>query len=101
MMGGANCHAGEFQQSLAFSEKAIELDDKVNCTHKAPWAAADPAIVARDYVEMASPADGPFRAVLGDLRTKHGDRLGARAPVLHRLGERVSRVRAARLRSLR
>ena len=49
MMGGASYHAGEFQQSLAFSEKAIVLDDEVNCTHKAPWAAADPAIVARDY----------------------------------------------------
>jgi DNA-binding response OmpR family regulator/class 3 adenylate cyclase/tetratricopeptide (TPR) repeat protein len=64
MMGGASCHAGEFQQSLAFSEKAIELDDKVNCTHKAPWAAADPAIVARDYVEMASRMTGHFERSL-------------------------------------
>ena len=64
MMGGASCHAGEFQQSLAFSEKAIELDDKVNCTHKAPWAAADPAIVARDYVEMASRMMGHFERSL-------------------------------------
>jgi len=60
MMGGASCHIGEFPQSLAFLEKAIELDDKVNCTYKAPWAAADPAIVVRDYVEMASRMMGHF-----------------------------------------
>ena len=64
MMGRASCHAGEFQQSLAFSEKAIDLDDKVNCTHKAPWAAADPAIVARDYVEMVSRLTGHFERSL-------------------------------------
>ena len=64
MMGGASCHTGEFQQSLAFSEKAIDLDDKVNCTHKAPWAAADPAIVARDYVEMVSRLTGHFERSL-------------------------------------
>ena len=60
MMASASSHIGEFQQSLAFSERAIELDDVVNCTHKAPWAAADPAIVARDYVEMASRLMGDF-----------------------------------------
>jgi class 3 adenylate cyclase/tetratricopeptide (TPR) repeat protein len=60
MMGGASCHIGEFQQSVAFSEKAIKLDDEVNCTHKSPWAAADPAIVARDYVEVASRMMGHF-----------------------------------------
>jgi len=60
MLGSASCHAGDFAQSLAFSEKAMELDDEVNCTHKAPWAAADPAIVARDYVEMASRMMGHF-----------------------------------------
>ncbi len=60
MLGGSTCHTGEFQQSLAFSEQAIELDDKINCTHKAPWAAADPAIVARDYVEMVSRLTGDF-----------------------------------------
>jgi DNA-binding response OmpR family regulator/class 3 adenylate cyclase/tetratricopeptide (TPR) repeat protein len=54
MIGGAHCQIGDFQQSLAFSEKAIALDDQVNCTHKAPWAGADPAIVARDLVEMAA-----------------------------------------------
>jgi tetratricopeptide (TPR) repeat protein len=54
MIGGAYCQIGDFQQSLAFSEKAIALDDQVNCTHKAPWAGADPAIVAHDLVEMAS-----------------------------------------------
>jgi tetratricopeptide (TPR) repeat protein len=54
MIGGAYCQIGDFQQSLAFSEKAIALDDQVNCTHKAPWAGADPAIVARDLVEMAA-----------------------------------------------
>lgn len=53
-MGAAYCHMGDFQQSLPFSEKAIALDDQVNCTHKAPWAGADPAIVGRDLVEMAS-----------------------------------------------
>ena len=60
LMASASSHTGEFQQSLAFSERAIELDDVVNCTHKAPWAAADPAIVARDYVEMASRLMGDF-----------------------------------------
>jgi tetratricopeptide (TPR) repeat protein len=64
MMGSASCHAGEFQQSLAFSEKAIELDDGVKCTHKAPWAAADPAIVARDYVGMVSRLMGHFERSL-------------------------------------
>jgi DNA-binding response OmpR family regulator/class 3 adenylate cyclase/tetratricopeptide (TPR) repeat protein len=60
MLAGANCHVGEFNESLACSEKAIELDDTVNCTHKAPWAAADPAIVARDYAEMAARTMGYF-----------------------------------------
>src|ERR1700733_3921912 len=60
MIGSASCHIGEFQQSLTVSEKAIELDDEINCTHKAPWAAADPAIFARDYVEMASRMVGNF-----------------------------------------
>ena len=60
MMGGASFHRGDFQQSLVFSERAIELDDRVNCTHKAPWAAADPAIVARDYLEMACRMMGYF-----------------------------------------
>jgi hypothetical protein len=54
MMASAHCHMGDFQRSLAFSEKAIELDDQANCTHKAPWGGADPAIVARDLAEMAS-----------------------------------------------
>ena len=54
MMAGASCHIGDFEQSLAFAEKAIELDDQVNCTHKVPWGGADPAIVARDLVEMAA-----------------------------------------------
>ena len=64
MMGGASSHIGECQQSLAFSEKAMELDDEVSCTHKSPWAAADPAIVARDYVEMASRMMGDFERSL-------------------------------------
>ncbi len=64
MMGGANYHAGAFEKSLACSEKAIELDDQVNCTHKAPWAAADPAIVARDYVEMVARLMGNFERSL-------------------------------------
>ena len=54
MISSAHCHMGDFQQSLAFSQKAIELDDHVNCTHKAPWAGADPAVVARDVVETAA-----------------------------------------------
>jgi DNA-binding response OmpR family regulator/class 3 adenylate cyclase/tetratricopeptide (TPR) repeat protein len=64
MMGGASSHIGDFQQSLTFSEKAIELDDEVACTHKSPWAAADPAIVARDYVEMAARMMGHFERSL-------------------------------------
>jgi tetratricopeptide (TPR) repeat protein len=60
MMGAAYCHIGEFRQSLAFSEKAIALDDAVNCTHKAPYGAADPAIVGRDTIEMASRMMGHF-----------------------------------------
>ena len=64
MLAGASCHMGEFQQSLACSEKAIELDDVVNCTHRAPWAAADPAVVARDYVEMSARLMGHFERSL-------------------------------------
>jgi tetratricopeptide (TPR) repeat protein len=60
MMGGAYYHAGTLQESLTCSERAVELDDAVNCTHKAPWAAADPAIVARDYVEMVARLTGDF-----------------------------------------
>ena len=54
MMAAASCHIGNFQQSLGFAEKAIGLDDEVNCTHKVPWGGADPAIVARDLLEMAA-----------------------------------------------
>ncbi|HKM73561.1 MAG TPA: AAA family ATPase [Stellaceae bacterium] len=54
MMGSASCHLGDFIQAATFSEKAIELDDQVNCTHKSPSGGADPAIVARDVVEVAS-----------------------------------------------
>lgn len=64
MLGGASWHVGEFEQSLACSERAVELDDEVNCTHKAPWAAADPAIVARDYVEMSARMLGLFERSL-------------------------------------
>ena len=52
-IGAGHCHMGDFEQSLAFSEKAIELDNRVNCRHKAPGSGADPAIVARDPAEMA------------------------------------------------
>jgi class 3 adenylate cyclase/tetratricopeptide (TPR) repeat protein len=52
-MGSAHCHLGNFEQSLELLEKAIELDDRINCTHKAPLSGADPAIVARDTAEMA------------------------------------------------
>jgi class 3 adenylate cyclase/tetratricopeptide (TPR) repeat protein len=58
MISSAHCHMGDFQQSLGFSQKAIELDDQVNCTHKAPWAGADPAVVARDVVETAARVTG-------------------------------------------
>ena len=54
MMGSASCHIGDFSQSLMFAEKAIELDDRVNCTHKAPTAGADPAVVARDLIETSA-----------------------------------------------
>jgi tetratricopeptide (TPR) repeat protein len=64
VIGSAYCHMGDFQRSLAFSEKAIELDDQVNCTHQAPWAGADPAIVARDLVEMASRPMGHLERAL-------------------------------------
>jgi class 3 adenylate cyclase/tetratricopeptide (TPR) repeat protein len=53
MMASASCHIGDFAKAVTFAEKAIELDDQVNCTHKAPWGGADPAIVARDVLEMA------------------------------------------------
>jgi class 3 adenylate cyclase/tetratricopeptide (TPR) repeat protein len=53
-MGTANFYLGDFRRSLAFLEQAIELDDRVNCTHKAPWGGADPAIVARDAVESTA-----------------------------------------------
>jgi class 3 adenylate cyclase/tetratricopeptide (TPR) repeat protein len=58
MIGSAHCHMGDFRQSLTFAEKAVELDDQVNCTHKSPSGGADPAIVARDLVEVASRAMG-------------------------------------------
>jgi DNA-binding response OmpR family regulator/class 3 adenylate cyclase/tetratricopeptide (TPR) repeat protein len=64
MLAGASCHIGEFGKSLHCSEKAIELDNVVNCTHRAPWAAADPAIVARDYAEMAARMMGHFERSL-------------------------------------
>jgi tetratricopeptide (TPR) repeat protein len=53
MVSSAHCHLGNFEQSLAFSERAIELDDQVSCGHRAPCSGADPAIVARDTAEMA------------------------------------------------
>jgi len=64
MLSGACWHVGEFEQSLSYSEKAIALDDEVNCTHKAPWAAADPAVVARDYIEMSARLMGQFERSL-------------------------------------
>ena len=54
LMGSTIYCLGDFPNALAYSERAMELDDRVNCTHRAPWGGADPAIVARDYVEMAS-----------------------------------------------
>lgn len=64
MLSGASWHVGEFERSLSYSEKAVSLDDEVNCTHKAPWAAADPAIVARDYIEMSARMMGQFERSL-------------------------------------
>ena len=64
LIGSAHCHMGDFQQSLAFSEKAIELDDQVSCTHKAPCSGADPAIVVRDLVEMAARPMGHLERAL-------------------------------------
>jgi tetratricopeptide (TPR) repeat protein len=52
-IGSAHCHLGNFEQSLDLLKKAIELDDRINCTHKAPLSGADPAVVARDTAEMA------------------------------------------------
>jgi class 3 adenylate cyclase/tetratricopeptide (TPR) repeat protein len=60
LMGSTTYCLGDFHSALVYSQRAMELDDRVNCTHRAPWGGADPAIVARDYVEMAS-------RVLGDL----------------------------------
>jgi tetratricopeptide (TPR) repeat protein len=64
MVSSAHCHLGDFGQSLAFSERAIELDDQVNCRHKAPVSGADPAIVARDVVEMAARPMGHLERAL-------------------------------------
>jgi DNA-binding response OmpR family regulator/class 3 adenylate cyclase/tetratricopeptide (TPR) repeat protein len=43
--------------------KAV-LEASADCTHRAPWAAADPAIVARDYAEMAARTMGYFERSL-------------------------------------
>jgi class 3 adenylate cyclase/tetratricopeptide (TPR) repeat protein len=59
-MGTTSYSVGDFRNALVYSQRAMELDGEVNSTHRAPWGGADPAIVARDYVEMAS-------RVLGDL----------------------------------
>ncbi len=58
MVSSAHCHLGDFEQSLAFSERAIELDDQVICRHKAPVSGADPAIVARDVVGNGGAPNG-------------------------------------------
>jgi class 3 adenylate cyclase/tetratricopeptide (TPR) repeat protein len=54
LMGSAHCHMGEFRRALDYADRAIELDERVNCTHNAPCSGADPAIVVRDLVEMAA-----------------------------------------------
>jgi hypothetical protein len=64
LVGAAHCHMGDFEQSLGFTGKAIELDDQVQCKHKAPWSGADPAIVARDLVEMAARPSGYLERAL-------------------------------------
>jgi class 3 adenylate cyclase/tetratricopeptide (TPR) repeat protein len=63
-IGSVHCHMGDFQRSLALSEKALGLDDHVNCTHRAPVSGADPAIVVRDLVEMASRPMGHLERAL-------------------------------------
>jgi class 3 adenylate cyclase/tetratricopeptide (TPR) repeat protein len=60
LMGSTIYCLGDFRNALVYSERAMELDDRVNCTHRAPWGGADPAIVARDYVEMALRVLGDF-----------------------------------------
>lgn len=95
MMGGANYHAGAFEESLACSEKAIELDDQVNCTHKSPWAAADPAIVARDYGEMVARLMGDFQRSLAISEQSMGLALD-RGHLFSIVWASVSRVSALR-----
>ena len=63
-ISSVHCHMGDFQRSLALSEKALGLDDHVNCTHRAPVSGADPAIVVRDLVEMASRPMGHLERAL-------------------------------------
>jgi tetratricopeptide (TPR) repeat protein len=63
-ISSVHCHMGDFQRSLDWSEKAIELDDHVNCTHRAPVSGADPAIVVRDLVEMAARPMGHLERAL-------------------------------------
>ena len=59
-MGATSYSVGDFRNALVYSQRAMELDDEANCTHRAPWGGADAAIVARDYVEMASRVLGDF-----------------------------------------
>ena len=37
LMGSTIYCLGDFPNALAYSERAMELDDRVNCTHRAPW----------------------------------------------------------------
>ena len=53
-MGATSYSVGDFRSALVCSQRAMELDGEANCTHRAPWGGADPAIVSRDCVEMAS-----------------------------------------------
>jgi len=53
-MGATSYSVGDFRSALVCSQRAMELDGETNCTHRAPWGGADPAIVSRDCVEMAS-----------------------------------------------
>jgi hypothetical protein len=64
LISAAHHQIGNFEPSLAFAEKAIELDDQVQCKHKAPWCGADPVIAGRDMVEMAARPSGYLNRAL-------------------------------------
>jgi len=58
VVGSANYCIGEFQAALEYETRAIELDSEIHCSHENPIGGADPAVVSRSYLEMASSALG-------------------------------------------